>query len=320
MLMRTWTILALTALLLALPAGGSTAELAQAQQHLDEGRPDEALALLDRLLKNGKPSADVLLMRSTGRIMAGNLKGGFQDLERALAIDPTLRQGWLNLAGLEIAEGNYAKAYEALVKAQKLDPQASDSYLNLGAVLLMQGELERAKGRFERYLELERGSAEGFYLVASNYALAGRQRAAVDSLGRAIALDERMRMRARTDQRFLALESFDYQRLLATDSFVPPADHHAVAAAFPVPYDQRDNRLLYAVLDAMAQLREPYDAGVEATAAWALIWGEMRIKVYNQTNGTGVVSLSASPGRLTSEAWHRRSQALFRAVHEALGE
>ena len=82
---------------------------------------------------------------------------------------------------------------------------------------------------------------------------------------------------------------------------------------------QSGNKLLYAVLDALRQLREPYDVAIEANPRWALIWGEMRIKVTNQASGTGVVSLSAPAESFTAEEWHRRSQALFRKIHEILG-
>lgn len=50
------------------------------------------------------------------------------------------------------------------------------------------------------------------------------------------------------------------------------------------------------------------------------MWADMRIKVHNQANGTGVVSLSAPPGRFTAQDWQSRSQELFLAIHGILGE
>ena len=323
---RFCVALAAALLLAGLPAfaqgaaSGEDPRLAQVRELLDRERPQEALELLDAVLKEGKPSAEALLLRSTGRVMVSDVDGGFKDLQRALRIDPTLRQAWLNLAGLEIAEQRYGAAYDALVEAQKLDPSAADNDLNLGAVLLMQGQLERADGHFERYLARAGSTADAHFLVASNYALAGREDRALESLRHAIELDERTRLRARADSRFLALDGLRFQALLAADTYVPPPGAHTRAAAFRVPYDPKDNRLLFAVVEALNRLGVPYEPSVETTAGWALIWADMRIKVHNQANGTGVVSLSAPAERFTADEWQRRSQELFAAVHGILGE
>jgi len=310
------------ALTTSLPASAAApARLDEAERLLDQERPEEALEILDGLLSKGRPSARALLLRSTGRIMMGDVRSGYDDLRRALEIDPALRQGWLNLAGLEIAEGRFDAAYEALVKARDLDPDAPDNDLNLGAVLALQGELARARDHFDRYLRKEERSAEAHYLVATNYALAGEVALAVLQLRRAFEIDERLRLRARSDDRFLALADPAFEELLRTDVYTPPPGAHTRAAAFRVPYETESYRLLYALLDALDSLEVPYDPSVETTAGWALVWTEdMRIKVHNQAGGTGVVSLSAPADRFTDAAWDRRAQELFRALYRVLGE
>ena len=79
------------------------ARLAMAQRFLDQGQSPQALEVLDQVLKKDKKNARALFLRSTARIMEGDLGNGFKDLQQALQIDPGLHQGWLNLAGLEIA-------------------------------------------------------------------------------------------------------------------------------------------------------------------------------------------------------------------------
>ena len=287
-------------------------ELIQAQRYLDQGGPALALEILDGVVKQGQSSAEALLLRSTALTLAGDHAAGFRDLERALELDPTLRQGWLNLAGFEIAEGRYGEAYKALLKARDLDPSASDNDLNLGAVLILQGESDRARGHFDRYLASQGGSAEAQYLVACNFALAGHEALAVE-------LDERYRLKARSDGRFVGISSPDYSVLLNADTYTLPPGSLTSAAAFRVPYRQTDNRLLSAVLEALQEAGEPYDSDIEANADWALIWGAMRIKVSNQSDGTGVVSLSAPQQSFTPEEWRRRSQALFQIIYRKLG-
>lgn len=319
--------LALALLLALVPASTTSADdirdpqLAPVQERIDQGDADGALELLESVMKRGKPSAEALLLRSTALIMAGDTPKGFNDLERALKIDPTLRQGWLNLAGLEIAEQRYDAAYEALEKARDLAPEEPDNQLNMGAVMALQGKIDEASEHFDRYVEMSSGSAMSHYLVATNYALAGRNQEAVAHLRRAVELDERLRLRARSDERFLGLDTPEYRRLLATDVYEPPAGAHSAAAAFREPYRRKDPKLVYAVLDALKSQSLPYEPAIEATEEWALIWSpEMRIKVSNQHDGSGVVSITAPREDISKDQFEARTQALFRGIYEILDQ
>lgn len=291
--------------------------LAQAQTLIDAEKPQEALSLLDEVLRKGKPDPGALLLRSTARLMLADLKGGYEDLRQAVAIDPTLRQAWLNLAGLEIASQRYDAAYQNLLEAEKLDPEAADNGLNLGAVLVLKGEIDAAGQQFARHLA-KNPSAEAWYLVAANYALAGRETPAVDHLRRAIEIDERSRLRARSDDRFVLLEGPAMRRLLETDLYQPPAGSLVAAIAFKTSYDRTDRKLLDATLDALQKTGWRYDPRIEATATWALVWGDVRVKLDNQADGTGVVSLSAPAGSFDTAEWQRKTQALFQTINENL--
>ncbi|NJL27825.1 MAG: hypothetical protein HC897_07965, partial [Thermoanaerobaculia bacterium] len=66
-------------------------------------------------------------------------------------------------------------------------------------------------------------TADAYYLVAANYALVGQEAPAVDHLQRAIELNERLRLRARADDRFVRLEGAALRRLFETDLYRPPA-------------------------------------------------------------------------------------------------
>ena len=60
----------------------------------------------------------------------------------------------------------------------------------------------------------------------------------------------------------------------------------------------------------------PFDPNVEVTADWALLWGELRIKVRRGTesDGGGVVEVSAPADRMTPQQWQERTQTLFREI------
>jgi tetratricopeptide (TPR) repeat protein len=161
------------ALVTAIASAAQTDGPAAARELIEAGQPEAAAAFLDGWLQTNPKDAGALLQRSTARFMLGEMETGRRDLQRALELDPTLRQGWLNQAALDLADGDQAAALEAFLRAETLDPTASDNSLNIGAVLLLQGHLDEASRRFERYLAAHTGTAEASYLVATNYAMAG---------------------------------------------------------------------------------------------------------------------------------------------------
>lgn len=292
--------------------------LERAQTLIDQDLAAEALAVIDRDVRD-KANPRALFLRGTARIMLGEIKTGAADLEKAVSLDPQLRQAWLNLAGLKIAQGQFEAAHGLLVKARDLDPNARDNHLNLGAVLMMMGRKDDAQKELMAYLTPQ-SSAEDYYLVAANLALGGLQQMAVLNLREAFTRNERLRLRARTDDRFALLDSLEYKVLLSTDTYKPPAGYHQAAAAFKTAYQQDDDRMMSAVLSSLRRLGIQYEPEIEANARWAVIQGDYRIKLYNQENGTGVVSLSAPPTGLSAAQWQQRSQELFRTILETLGE
>lgn len=304
----------------AAQAGSKTARnpaqtLAQAQELLDGGRPQAALPLLDELLKKEPGNARALLLRSTARFLSDDIAGGTADLDRSLQLDPRQRQAWLNRAALAIADKKYDAAFTALSEAEKLDPQASDNDLNLGAVQLLQGKLQPASDRFGRYLERHPRAAEPRYLVASNYALAGYAALAIEHLRQAIELDERSRVRARTDPNFSGLfNQARFQELLAADTYRLPPGAHTARRLYDAPYDQQDGLLVNSVLGALRIAGEPYDLRIETTPDWALIWGELRIKLSRTKDGKGLVEVSAPVERMSAAEWQRRSDKILQTV------
>ncbi len=326
-----WIVGSALAALLVIGSGGDTAAVAQTgssersgssraldqiERMIEAGQPGEALELLDRFKAADRPTAArALLLRSTALFMLGRIELGRRDLEESLAKDPSLRQAWLNRAALDISDGRLDRALEALRKARELDPEAADTDLNIGAVLLMQGKASEAQPHLERYLEASGDSAEAWYLVASNYALGGESGRAVEHLAKAIALDERVRLRARTDANFTALgEDASFQELLNVESYRIPAGSHAIYRAYDSFYQAGEGKLLPAVLDALQLTGEPFDRQIEVTPNWALIWGEIRIKVCNDGREGGRVELTAPRARFSDNEWQARTNKLLAEI------
>lgn len=289
--------------------------LARAQELLDAEKTDQASALLEPYLAKNPGDAEALLLRSTAHFMNGEMDAGRQDLARSLELDPSNRQAWLNRGALAIADTDYDTALDAFLKAEKLDPSASDNALNIGAVLLLQGKLGPASDRFRAYLEAGSPSADAYYLVATNYAMAGYAALAVENLKRSIELDERSRLRARTDPNFRELEgNSGFQQLLATDGYKPPPGAYSTSEELAVPYDPEKGTLLNAVVDALQAADIPYDPRVEVTPRWTLIWGDLRIKLTTAGDGRSRIDITAPPGQLTPAEWKQRVDRLFATI------
>ncbi len=305
---------------LAFPVVAATSDRAldEAQQLLDNGAAEQALAKLDNVMRRGKPSARAFFLRSTARFMIGDHDIGTVDLREALKLDPSLRQGWLNLAAVEMAVERYDAAHQALLEARKLAPDAADNDLNLGAVLLFLDRHDEAETHFARYVARQPSKGEAALQVASNYALVAAVAPMIRYLEEAFAANERLRFNVRADAKFSFFHLDEFQRLMSTDHYQPPAGAHQVQAAFPTPYALTDRLLIDAVTDALRDHDVPFDPTIEATERWALIWGDLRVKVTNQASGTGVVAFSAPADRFSAEDWHRKSQALFKAIQEHL--
>lgn len=307
-------VICLLVLLLGTQESGAD-QLDQVQELLDAQRISEAMQLLDGVIDRDPKNARAFLLRSTARFFEGKTAKGRKDLDRALELDPNLRQAWLNRAGLDLAEQNYDASFEALLKAQEIDPTAPENELNLGAVLLLRGDIEEANVRFARYLNQNPKSAEAAYLVASNYSIAGFSGLAIQQLKRSIALDERSRVRARTDPNFSALESSpQYLDLLERDSYVQPPGAYSTVRKYKLPFSGGDSNLLDAVVDTLQFSSRPFDHRIEVTEEWALLWSEIRIKVMRTADGHSEVHLSAPANRFTPAEWRVRSEEFLRQV------
>lgn len=285
----------------------------QAQRLLDQNRPEQAIQLLDEHLARNKKDASALLLRSSAHFMSGDLATGRADLERALSIDKTLRQGWLNLGAVELSESRFPAAIQAFERAAELDPTAADNELNLGTARVLSGDLQRAHGHFGRYLQ-RTPTADAYYLVATNFYLAGQEDLAIEHLERAIGLDEKTRLRIRSDPTFRALEQNPrLANVLTTDSYRAPRDAAFLNQAYSAPYESAQGTVLKAVVDSLTELEIPFSPRIEVNETWAVIWfgkePQMRLKISARDARSSLIEV-VGPGR-RSEGFRQQLKPLL---------
>jgi len=294
----------------------TTEAVEAAQRSINAGDPEQAISLLAPWIKKNPKDANALLVRSTARFVLGRFDAGIQDLEKALQLDPTLRQAWLNRAAVDLANHDYERALVAFGNAERLAPDEPDNALNIGAVHLLKGDLAAATTRFRSYLKKNPRSASAYYLVASNYGMVGQVALATQALDYAIQLDEKVRRRARVDPNFSDVARDPrFRELLETDRYRIPSGALRVDRKFNAGFTGPDGRLLDAVIRSLELTSEPFDQQVEVAEEWALVWAEsFRIKVSREDLAVSRVELTAAPGSHRPEVWKRKSEELFRQI------
>jgi tetratricopeptide (TPR) repeat protein len=119
---------------------------------------------------------------------SGRVKLAEESYRRALGLDPTLVEAWVNLGGLLLAKWDFEGCLEATREAVRLRPDLPVAHFNMGQAHLYLNRPEELLRCCERVLELERDHAAAHYFAAvASLALADLG-AAERHLGRAMEL------------------------------------------------------------------------------------------------------------------------------------
>lgn len=159
--------------------------------HLQEGRPDQALACLDLALSL-KPSQGVLT-NTLGALAAVRLQKG--EIKEAEAAALKALEAWefnypaWNIYGAALARsGKRAEAAKAFEKAAEAEITGDAPLINLGKLYLEAGETAKAAAAFER--ALGRGRTAGTLdLLCGAYAASGRLKEAAGACLASVELE-----------------------------------------------------------------------------------------------------------------------------------
>lgn len=126
-------------------------ELPQAEEWLalaevGQGRMDDAIARLRRLLARGGGGSRTDAEYNLGRLLAARVRPGEAEphLARAVAARPNLVVAWFHLGQVRAAQGRPAEAADCYRRALEVDPTHTASYLALGRSLLARGKRDEA--------------------------------------------------------------------------------------------------------------------------------------------------------------------------------
>jgi tetratricopeptide (TPR) repeat protein len=153
----------------------------------DLGRGDRAIAQYESFIALDEKNAKVLYKLGLARYRFGLIKSAAEPLRQSLAIDPTLGEAHYVL-GLVLRDLNeIPEARKSLEEAARRSPASQTAAREaLAEVHLLDGEYTRAINQLEALAALEPARPERLVAVGLAQLRAGRDEAAVVTLGRAL--------------------------------------------------------------------------------------------------------------------------------------
>jgi tetratricopeptide (TPR) repeat protein len=146
-----------------------------------EHQPQDAKALVERILKNGDSAAGRILL-GTLALQRGDLAAAAAELERATEMDPKLPNAFSSYGAALLGMGEPARAEAAFRRELAGNPNDFLSHLDLGFLVKQNQQYEDAMAHFRRALELRPGDVGARYQIASVHLLTGDLAAAAGEL------------------------------------------------------------------------------------------------------------------------------------------
>ncbi|MDJ0806793.1 MAG: tetratricopeptide repeat protein [Gammaproteobacteria bacterium] len=161
-----------------------------ALQHMQEGRPNEALHELDRGIVQFKTHAELFAVRGSIYLQMGRLSDALRDLESSLTIHPDDPKTLTNRAQAYRQFGRIEEALQDLNKALTLDPDLIPAHFNRGSIYYSSSEFDKALVDFEQCIALDPHAPAPYFNRASTYDALGKRDAAIKDLERFLELVE----------------------------------------------------------------------------------------------------------------------------------
>jgi tetratricopeptide (TPR) repeat protein len=147
--------------------------LTLAARHEQEGRLDEAAALLDGILAETPDEPDALHQKGIIAVSRGDIAEAAQLMERSIALRPESAVFHRNLCEVYRLQGHYQEALGAGERAVVLDPADPHSHHNLGVLHYDRLEPAAAIAAAERALALDPDFAGAHFGIAEAALLLG---------------------------------------------------------------------------------------------------------------------------------------------------
>jgi len=165
----------------------SLAELASYE--LQVGRPDQTLALTQKLLSLGDKNAQVYYLDGVANENVGRIREATNDFEQASNLEPTNAQVLLTLTELYLRTNRAPDAERVAKRASTFNKTDKRVFENYGLVLGQEGKFDEARAQFEAAAKLDPKDPQPLILAARSYISQKAYALAGTEFGAALQLD-----------------------------------------------------------------------------------------------------------------------------------
>ncbi len=147
----------------------------------------EAIPLLEKSIREGKETAEVLMLLTSAYAYAGQLGKAQATADRAVRLFPDDPGSYITLANGYRLQAAYDEAARALMLAAELEPEQPVIWAELGFVQYFAGDKSAALASFKHAAEYAMPAMYGvrvYFHLAQAYQIAGDTKAAVSATAR----------------------------------------------------------------------------------------------------------------------------------------
>lgn len=155
-----------------------------------QGRPDEALELLDRAVSNAPDDPRILANRATLRLERQDIAGSIEDYTAALSHSPKDPDLHFNIAGALAAAGRLDEAMSHLEQASEFEPSHARALANLGNLYRQSGRTKDSRETLERAIQVSPGDPQVQHSLGVTLADGRDYEGAAARFRRALELDK----------------------------------------------------------------------------------------------------------------------------------
>jgi tetratricopeptide (TPR) repeat protein len=169
-------------------------EISRAKKLLAEGRREQAISLLQTLLRSHPEDGDAHLLLGIALSTVPRRNEALQELQKAVDLNPGSAVAYFSLGNAQARFANMNAAREAFARAVKLDPSFLPARISLAMVLAQQKQLEAARNDLAEAIALvgqKPPAAYPHFLLAQVLVQQGHLHQALKELDAATALRPR---------------------------------------------------------------------------------------------------------------------------------
>ena len=127
----------------------------EAKQLFDDGKYEEAIAHLDKLIENDAQNKNAYLLRGTSYDYIGQYEQALEDYTRAIELDPEFVAAYNNRGSVYITLEDYANGLPDLDRALELNPKNANSYFNRAIINTHLAKSNEVISDAHKYLDVE---------------------------------------------------------------------------------------------------------------------------------------------------------------------